>query len=112
LETNWADRDWDKIWLGEDYGWNGAGADIQTSYGIPVGGTGQFTVHSTAAVPQTNLKSFSFNTIDYWYSYFDGTDDHLDFEGSGTVVPEPLTMMGMFLGLGSVGAYIRRRRRA
>ena len=28
------------------------------------------------------------------------------------VVPEPLTMLGMFLGLGSVGAYIRRRRRA
>ena len=27
-------------------------------------------------------------------------------------VPEPLTMLGMFLGLGSVGAYIRRRRRA
>lgn len=27
-----------------------------------------------------------------------------------TVIPEPLTMLGMFLGLGSVGAYIRRRR--
>ena len=25
-------------------------------------------------------------------------------------VPEPLTMVGMFLGLGSVGAYIRKRR--
>ena len=25
-------------------------------------------------------------------------------------IPEPLTMLGMFLGLGSVGAYIRRRR--
>jgi len=25
-------------------------------------------------------------------------------------VPEPLTMLGLFLGLGSVGAYIRRRR--
>ena len=30
----------------------------------------------------------------------------------GPVIPEPLTMLGMFLGLGSVGAYIRRRRRA
>ena len=28
------------------------------------------------------------------------------------VVPEPLTMLGMFLGLGGVGAYIRRRRQA
>jgi len=27
-------------------------------------------------------------------------------------VPEPLTMLGMFLGLGGVGAYIRRRRQA
>jgi len=27
-------------------------------------------------------------------------------------VPEPLTMLGMFLGLGSVGAYIRKRRMA
>jgi len=29
---------------------------------------------------------------------------------SGYMVPEPLTMLGMFLGLGSVGAYIRKRR--
>jgi hypothetical protein len=27
-------------------------------------------------------------------------------------IPEPLTMLGMFLGLGSVGAYIRKRRMA
>jgi hypothetical protein len=27
-----------------------------------------------------------------------------------TAIPEPLTMLGVFLGLGSVGAYIRRRR--
>lgn len=37
---------------------------------------------------------------------FDATIDALD---TGTV-PEPLTMLGMFLGLGSVGAYIRKRR--
>ena len=29
---------------------------------------------------------------------------------AGLIIPEPLTMLGMFLGLGSVGAYIRRRR--
>ena len=29
---------------------------------------------------------------------------------SVSAVPEPLTMLGMFLGLGGVGAYIRRRR--
>ena len=32
-------------------------------------------------------------------------------EGGGEeYIPEPLTVLGMFLGLGSVGAYIRRRR--
>ena len=31
--------------------------------------------------------------------------------GSGNgVIPEPLTMLGLFLGLGGIGAYIRRRR--
>jgi hypothetical protein len=35
---------------------------------------------------------------EYWFSH------------DAVVVPEPLTMLGMFLGLGSVGAYIRRRR--
>lgn len=32
------------------------------------------------------------------------------FDLIGTAVPEPVTMLGMFLGLGSIGAYIRRRR--
>ena len=30
--------------------------------------------------------------------------------GGDTYIPEPVTMLGMFLGLGSVGAYIKRRR--
>jgi hypothetical protein len=30
--------------------------------------------------------------------------------GRDELVPEPLTMLGVFLGLGSVGAYLRRRR--
>lgn len=30
----------------------------------------------------------------------------------GTNVPEPLTMLGLFMGLGGVGAYIRKRRMA
>lgn len=29
-----------------------------------------------------------------------------------TVIPEPLTMLGLFMGLGTVGAYIRKRRMA
>ena len=31
--------------------------------------------------------------------------------GGGDPIPEPLTMLGMFLGLGTVGGYIRRRQR-
>jgi len=113
---SWPDPIYDAIWRGGDYGWNGSGANIQTSYGIPgipVGGSGQFSVHSSAqAAVSCGGKSFSFNTTDYWYSFYDPADDsdHLDFEGSGTVIPEPLTMLGVFLGLGSVGVYIRRRR--
>ena len=38
-------------------------------------------------------------------------DYKIDLLGSGTI-PEPLTMAGMFLGLGSLGAYIRKRRMA
>jgi hypothetical protein len=36
-------------------------------------------------------------------------DYKIDLLGTG-VIPEPLTMLGVFLGLGSLGAYIRRRR--
>ena len=39
-----------------------------------------------------------------FYSIWAGGDAY-----AWDVVPEPLTMLGMFLGLGSVGAYIRKR---
>jgi hypothetical protein len=38
------------------------------------------------------------------------TDGDYVLEIVESAVPEPLTMLGMFLGLGSIGAYIRRRR--
>ena len=103
---------WDAVWRGEDYGWNGSGANMQTAYGIAAGDTGQFTVHSSAQDVVGGPKSFSFNTTDYWYSYLDGTDDHLDFEGSGTVIPEPATMAGLMLGIGCLSRYVRKRRTA
>jgi len=34
----------------------------------------------------------------------------IEWKNTQCPIPEPLTMLGMFLGLGSVGAYIRRRR--
>ncbi len=41
-----------------------------------------------------------------------GTYTEMDGGGGGDLVPEPLTMLGMALGLGSVGAYIRKHRKA
>lgn len=41
----------------------------------------------------------------------DAVDFQIDSIESG-VIPEPLTMLGMFIGLGGVGAYIRKRRMA
>jgi hypothetical protein len=35
-----------------------------------------------------------------------------DFGGVNVVVPEPVTMLGMFLAVGSLGGYIRKRRMA
>jgi len=59
-------------------------------------------------------------TANSWLDSLDGTgakmpmralisDTYQDFLYP---IPEPLTVLGMFLGLGSVGAYIRRRRMA
>ena len=114
----WTDPVWDAKWRGEDYGWEGPGANIVTAHGIPSGGTGQFTVHSATALPVGGPKSFSFNTTDYWYSMLDpqGTADladdvlYVDFEGSGDVIPEPVTMAGLMLGIGCLARYVRRRK--
>ena len=49
---------WDEKWRGEYAGWDGSGADINTSYGIAAsGGTGQFSVHSSAVLFAITYKS-------------------------------------------------------
>ena len=112
---------WDAKWRGEYAGWEGSGAGILTSDGIAVGGgTGQFSVHSSDAGVVTGPKSFSFSTIDYWYSIYDGlgtpemSDDviYQDFEGSGTVVPVPGAFVLGAMGLGMVGWLKRRKGKA
>jgi hypothetical protein len=50
-------------------------------------------------------------TFDSQFAQGGGGDYFFDTFETGTV-PEPLTMLGMFLGLGGVGAYIRKRRMA
>ena len=44
------------------------------------------------------------------YSSIGGVTSGHTMSGLDAVVPEPLTMLGLFFGLGSVGAYIRKRR--
>ena len=40
-----------------------------------------------------------------------GPNAHLDFRpGSSGVIPEPLTVLGVLLGVGGLGCYIRKRR--
>ena len=53
-----------------------------------------------------------FTSADEVEFFFEGTEVELDMtvDMIRQHVPEPLTMLGMFLGLGSVGAYIRKRR--
>ena len=109
---------WDAKWRGEYAGWDGSGADILTSDGIAAGGgTGQFSVHSSDTGVVNGPKSFSFSTIDYWYSIYDpqdtsdASDDvrYFDFEGSGTVVPVPGAVLLGAMGLGMV-AWLKRRK--
>ena len=106
-----------KVWRGtKDYGypfdfwgWDGPGANITTSYGIPPGGTGTFSFHTANLI--TAGKTFSINTTEYCYSFYDPWDgsDNLDFEASGDVlIPEPGGVI--LIGLGLAGLARKRRK--
>jgi len=108
---------WDKFWRGYKYGYDlgwteGAGGNVQTAYGIPNGATSQLIVNASVLI--TGTKSFSFNTTEYYYSINDWAmsgpdiDIYVDFEGSGTVVPEPATVS--VLGLGGLAVLIGRKK--
>jgi hypothetical protein len=78
---------------------------------MPSGGPTEFVVPFTSfSVPAafTDMDSIEF--------LFDpGTTRDVDLSIDAItqrVVPEPVTMLGVFLGIGSVGAYIRKRRMA
>ena len=112
---DFSDPIWDARWRGEDYGWTGSGANIQTGYGIPSGGTGQFSVHSTALV--TGWKSYSYSTTDYWYAGSEVVGGqyvvYCDFEGSG-MIPEPsgLIVWSLLGALGITVGWWRHRLKA
>ena len=80
----------------------------------PIGGTAVIPfsafVANNALINLTDLDRITY-TFNSSQAVGYGGDYYFDLLGSGTV-PEPVTMLGMFLGLGSVGAYIRKRRMA
>ena len=76
-----------------------------------------YRIHGIYTDPKDHTQgSYIPSDPTYVIGFEDGTDaDFQDFVAQVSKVvpvPEPLTMLGMFLGLGSVGAYIRRRRMA
>jgi len=116
-EPAWDDPLWDKFWRGSkyggDFGWTeGAGGNVATAYGISNGSTGDIIIE--VSTPIAGAKSFSYNTTDYYYGINDWAKNaiYLDFEGSGTVVPEPgavMALVGMGLIMGLAILYRRRR---
>ena len=96
---------------GYDFGWTeGSGGNVQTSYGVAIGSTSQLIVNVPSLI--TGTKTFSFNTTDYYYSIYDWENNTLytDFEGLGTVIPEPATVA--LLGLGTLSLLRRKRKPA
>ena len=72
--------------------------------GLDAAGTDVTYKHQDPSMP-------AFSTADYTYYSLDLFPAHVVGVGGGAgQIPEPLTMLGMFLGLGGVGAYIKRRR--
>ena len=74
-----------------------------------------YRIHGIYNDPSDHTKgSYIPSDPTYVIGFEDGTDDdYQDFVAEVSKVapvPEPLTILGMFLGLGSIGAYIRRRR--
>ncbi len=108
-----SDSLWDAFWRGSKYGYDlgwteGAGGNISTSYDIATGGTSQMIIKTSDLI--TGVKSFSFNTLDYYYSIndWDNNTIYTDFEMSGTVVPVPAAVLLSMLGLGYAGIKLRK----
>jgi hypothetical protein len=85
---------------------NDYGADFESTYGLwkltsPILGTWNYKVE---------YQDANDNWTSTFTSYWDGST--LQGGGAFQVVPEPLTMAGLMLGIGSLVGYVRKRRKA
>jgi hypothetical protein len=94
----------------------GSSLDATTAYfDIPENGAGLWNPYFGAT---DQLLTPTGTPTNLWFQWTLGnsvngwTVKSDDVGGAVAVVPEPLTMLGMFLGIGSVGGYLRRRNRA
>jgi len=84
------------------------GNDDTSNTIIPAGGSVQaFSYADFATVDFTKVVE-----IVLTINGGDAFDADIDAIECGGLIPEPVTMLGLFLGLGGVGAYIRKRRMA
>ena len=113
--------------LDHTYDWNRTWSYLgvlQAPYSISYGGvytaTATFVMLGGPAakyVPGKEISDLWAEDVGDWKlveTWTDRAGGSISFERDFEVklVPEPLTMLGMFLGVGSVGAYIRKRRMA
>ncbi len=94
---------------------SGLGTMFATVNGVP---TGFYTAGWKNAAPDIYPAGLSFTgdmtamqvfTGAWWTSGAGGSVYVHDITVTGSIVPEPVTVVGAFLGISSLGAYIRRR---
>ena len=90
--------------------------------------TARYVLSYDASTNTYNNSTFSWNDFDWYQGWYDidfllvetgltigtvsGLNDEITVSGADILIPEPLTMFGVFAGLAGIGGYIRRRRMA
>ncbi|MGA1868316.1 MAG: hypothetical protein ACMUJM_07190 [bacterium] len=77
------ESDLSEPWLGAQWGWSGPNANILTAYGIQYEDIGYYVIRSTEFLPGN--KSFFYNTVHYWNSYYDNERETLVIGGFESV---------------------------
>ena len=91
--------------------------NLHAGYASQVGTTGSavyffpYTSFGGTITP-ADFTSVGLSFLQFSIQSVTAQDYVLDAIESGDNIPEPLTMLGMFIGVGTLGAYIRKRRMA